>query len=501
MVPLSRGQEITGGGNQVSVLVVGMSHRSAPVTLLEQLSMDDSTRDLTVHKLVDRPSLTEALIISTCNRLEVYVMTSSFHTGVNDVVHVLHEISGVDLETLRGYLYVRYADAAAEHMMVVSSGMDSMVIGEQQIIGQVRTAYQHATEQGTVGPALHALVQASLHTGKRVHTETDIDDAGASMVSFALDEAQSQMRAQAMVGASEPLDDIENPFEGKRALVLGAGAMASLAATHLGKAGIGTLVIANRTRDRAERLAEHAREAGVDAEVVDFEDRAAACANVDVAVSATGANTFTISASDLQELPDSKNLMLVDLSLPRDINDDTADVPGVSLVNIERLHELRREDQGGDGEALRIVREELDAYSSAQRVKDVAPAVSALRKHAYSLVESELKRLRSRTSAMDSEDYAEVEKTVRRVVDKLLHQPTVRVKELAANSGTVSYDSALQELFGLSEAEAPRPVSVVANELPDLDVKILTVTDAEKATLNSDKIPAEPAYQPRHSAN
>lgn len=485
---------------QVSVLVVGMSHRSAPVSLLEKLSMDDDVRDTTVQQLVDRPSLTEAMIISTCNRLEIYAMTSSFHTGVNDVVEVLHDVSGVDMETLRGYLYVRYADAAAEHMMVVAAGMDSMVIGEQQIIGQVRTAYQHATETGTVGPALHSLVQASLHTGKRVHTETDIDDAGASMVSFALDEAQSQMRAQAMVGAAEQLEDIENPFKGKRAMVLGAGAMASLAATHLGKSDIDTLVIANRTRERAERLASHAHEAGVNAEVVDYEQRAQAYATVDVVVSATGANTFTINASDLSELPKGKNLMLVDLSLPRDINDDTADVDGVSLVNIERLHELRREDQGGDGKALRIVREELESYTSAQRVKDVAPAVSALRKRAYSMVEDELKRLRQRTVAMDQEDYAEVEKTVHRVVDKLLHQPTVRVKELAANSGVVSYESALQELFGLSEVEVPRQVSVVASELPDMDVAALTITDAQRATLGADKAESK-AYAPRHSAN
>ena len=132
-----------------------MSHRSAPVALLERLSMDESVRDNTSTRLVERPSLSEAMIVSTCNRLEIYSVANSFHAGVEDVVEVLHEISDVDIETLRGYLYVRYADAAAEHMMVVASGLDSMVVGEQQIIGQVRTAYQEASEKGTVGPALH----------------------------------------------------------------------------------------------------------------------------------------------------------------------------------------------------------------------------------------------------------------------------------------------------------------------------------------------------------
>lgn len=173
----------------VSVLVVGMSHRSAPVALLERLSMDETVRNDTTSRLVGRPSLSEAMIVSTCNRLEIYSVTNSFHSGVQDVVEVLHEISDVDIDTLRGYLYVRYADAAAEHMMVVASGLDSMVVGEQQIIGQVRTAYQEATDKGTVGPALHQLAQTALHTGKRVHSETDIDEAGASMVSFAIDRA------------------------------------------------------------------------------------------------------------------------------------------------------------------------------------------------------------------------------------------------------------------------------------------------------------------------
>lgn len=436
--------------------------------------MDDTVRDSTAQQLVDSPSLTEAMIVSTCNRLEVYAMTSSFHSGVNDVVEVLHDISGVDMETLRGYLYVRYADAAAEHMMVVASGMDSMVVGEQQIIGQVRTAYQHAIEIGTVGPALHGLVQASLHTGKRVHTETNIDDAGASMVSFALDEALTQMGL--------PTDMASSPLKGKVALVLGAGAMASLAATHLGRLGVSTLIIANRTRERAERLADHARQAGVDAEVVDFDERVATLSRVDIAVSATGANTFTIEGADVADVPAGHALMLIDLSMPRDIDDAAAMRQEVSLVNIEKLHAISREDSGSDGAAQRIVNEELAAYSSAQRVKDVAPAVSALRRHAAELVESELDRLKSKVPGISEDDFGEVQRTVRRVVDKLLHQPTVRVKELAANSGTVSYDSALQELFGLSEALPERSVKVDVDELPDAEIVALGVTDVERAT-------------------
>lgn len=427
--------------------------------------MDDSVRGQTTSSLVERPSLSEALIVSTCNRLEVYTVTSSFHSGVNDVVEVLHEVSGVDIETLRGYLYVRYADAAAEHMLVVASGLDSMVVGEQQIIGQVRTAYQQATDSGTVGPALHALAQTALHTGKRVHSETDIDEAGASMVSFAIDQALAQM-------GIDPAS--ENPLAGKTALVLGAGAMSSLAATHLGREGVDKLVMANRTRERAERLASHSEQAGVPAEVIDYAERAHVLSRVDLVVSATGADDFTIKPSDI---PVDAKLMLVDLSMPRDIDDACTEVPGVDLVNIERMHRAKREDPTGDAtegaDALAIVREELEAFTSEQRIRDVVPAVSALRRQANELLNQELDRLHSRTPGMSEDDRMEVTRAIRRVMDKFLHEPTVRVKKLAARSGTVSYDSALQELFGLEAVQTTAPVgitSVNASELPDAGI-------------------------------
>jgi len=437
----------------VSVLVVGMSHRSAPVALLERLSMDETVRNDTTSRLVGRPSLSEAMIVSTCNRLEIYSVTNSFHSGVQDVVEVLHEISDVDIDTLRGYLYVRYADAAAEHMMVVASGLDSMVVGEQQIIGQVRTAYQEATDKGTVGPALHRLAQTALHTGKRVHSETDIDDAGANMVTVAVDEALEHLHTDTL--------------QGRTALVLGAGAMASLAATHLGRLGVEKLIIGNRTRSRAERLAEHSREAWVPAEVVDFDDRHTTLGHVDLAVSATGADEFTIAPADIPA-ERRRDLMLIDLSMPRDIDDAVVQFDGVHLVNIERLHQTisgRGDHSAGHKDALAIVAEQLQEYSSEQRVRDVVPAVSALRRHAAELIEGELDRLRGRTPAIDDPDFEEVSRTVRRVVDKLLHEPTVRVKKLAAESGVVSYESALQELFGLV-TDAP-PVAVDVADLPE----------------------------------
>lgn len=409
--------------------------------------MDETVQHDTAASLVQQPSLTEAMIISTCNRLEVYTVATAFHSGVEDVLGVLARVSGVPEEELRGYLYVRYADAAAEHMFTVAAGLDSMVVGEQQIIGQVRASYLDAAERGTVGPTLHSLAQTALHTGKRVHSETNIDDSGASMVTFALDEARR------ILG----IDD----FRERTALVLGAGAMSSLAATHLGKQGIDRLIIANRTRSRAERVAEHAREAGVAAEVVDFNARAGAIGRADITVSATASDDFTITPEDL-----SGPTMLVDLSLPRDIDDAVTKSEGVHLVNIESLHASLRDADTEDSRALvkaeAIVREEVDAFSSEQRVREVAPAVTRLRRTANEVQAQELTRLRARLPELSEQDFEQVTRSVKRVVDKLLHTPTVKIKELAATAETVSVETAIEELFGLGGSS----VAVDAQHLP-----------------------------------
>ena len=437
----------------MSVLVVGMSHRSAPVSLLERLSMDDTVKENTATALVERDSLSEALIVSTCNRMEVYTVTNSFHAGVRDIVDVLKDVSGVESEQLRQYLYVRYADAAAEHMMVVTSGLDSMVVGEQQIIGQVRAAYQDATDRGTVGPGLHSLSQTALRTGKRVHSETGIDDEGASMVSVAIDQALEKL------GRTD--------LSTTRALILGAGAMATLAASSMGRLRVDELVVANRTYERAQRVVSHSIEAGVSARAVEYEDRASVYGEVDIIVSATGADGFTVRAEDLpaQRKP---NLMLIDLSLPRDIEDAATELDGVDLVNIESLHHsVTSRDSSSEAhrKAQSIIAQELHAYSSDQRVRDVAPAVTALRKAANGIAQSELDRLRGKLEHVDEEEFTEITRTVKRVMDKLLHEPTVQAKKLAAESGTLSYETALQQLFGL-ETTTPPPVALEASKLP-----------------------------------
>ncbi|ERS39446.1 MULTISPECIES: glutamyl-tRNA reductase [Corynebacterium] len=478
----------------MSVLVVGMSHRSAPVALLERLSVDGMQREETNAELVATSSLSEAMIISTCNRLEVYCVTNSFHSGVQDVVEVLHRISHIAIDELRSYLYVRYADAAAEHMMVVASGLDSMVVGEQQIIGQVRKAYQRAVAANTAGKTLHALAQSALRAGKRVHTETKIDEAGASMVTVALNEALQYMDLGLQSGDASATvhtpDHVDEPLLiGRTALVLGAGAMASLAATHLGRLGVDKIIVANRTRERADNLVDHAHQAGVCAEAVNFEDRQQVYGKVDIIVSATGADNYTV---DRASIPEQRHghLVLIDLSLPRDIADDTAKLRGVDLVNIERLHQslTSQSDEDttvGHQDAKRIVREELQAFASEQRVREVVPAVSALRKHAAGVIECEMARLRQRRPHMSEDDFGQVQVAIRRAVDKLLHEPTVRAKKLAAESGAVSHETALQEMFGL-EIDGSS-IAVDADELPSVQEVIALGNNAGNHSRADDK--------------
>lgn len=426
-----------------AVLLVGLSFRSAPVPVLEKASAAAADLGALEHDILDGDFVTEALVLSTCNRMEFYVATTAFHPALDHVVDTVARHAGIAADELEPYLYVRYADSAAEHMLIVASGLDSMVVGEQQVIGQLRAAYQTADENGTVGTTLHELTQRALRTGKRVHTETAVDVAGSSMVSFALGHAVSQLGAADMTG--------------RRALVVGAGAMASLASTWLGKAGVEHVTVANRTLSRAENLADHARQAGVAASAIPLSGIPAVLADVDLVVSATGAVGTVLSGADVEAAQKSRphRMVLVDLSMPRDIDDAvTGAGEDIRLLNIEELTTLAGDGTRDEDAARRVVAEELAEYLEQARVQAVVPTVKALRQRASDVIDDEVGQLVRRTPGMSDQDRAEVVRTVRRVVDKLLHTPTVQVKKLSTAGGTVNYAEALATLFNLPAASS-----------------------------------------------
>lgn len=437
----------------MSILLVGLSHHSAPVALLEAVAVSDSQRDPLTEELIAGDHVDEAMIVTTCNRVEVYSAAKAFHPALDDVVALLARHSGLSIEELSRHLYIRYSESAAEHLFSVASGLDSMVVGEQQIIGQIRTAYQSASEIGAAGTTLHRLAQQALHVGKRVHTETGIDSAGASVVSVALDRA-AEILDETRLGGDR---DGKQRLEGRRAVVLGAGAMGGLAVAHLGRGGISHIDVTNRTPERAERLSEIARDAGTPATSFPLEDIPQVIAEADILFTCTGAVGTVVSLGDVHTAlagrGDRGHLVICDLGMPRDVDASVSGLPGVTLLGIEALKaDPATSGAAAESDAARtIVDAELTAYTQAERMAEVGPLIGKLRGRGGQVVAAEMRRLEARLPDMDDKMRDEVANTVRRVVDKLLHPPTVKVKELAARPDGENYAAVVSTLFDLDE--------------------------------------------------
>ncbi|MCP2320626.1 glutamyl-tRNA reductase [Nocardia amikacinitolerans] len=450
----------------MSVLLVGISHRSAPVAVLEKVAITDADRPKLIDRMLASSHISEAMIVSTCNRVEVYAVVDAFHGGLAEVGDLLTKHSGLPLPDLTKHAYVRYSEAAAEHLFAVASGLDSMVVGEQQVLSQIRGAYASADAQQAVGRTLHELAQHALRVGKRVHSETGIDRAGASVVSVALD------RAKQVLGE----------LAGRTAVVVGAGAMGGLAVAHLSRAGIGRILVVNRTIERARRLAETASSYGVESTALELSRLTEAMAAADVVVTCTGAVGAVVTLADTHraladrdraEFPATERpLVFCDLGLPRDVEHAVAGLPGVAVIDIETLQRDPAAGAAADDTAAArsIVADELAKYLAGQRMAEVTPTVAALRQRAAEVVEAELLRLDSRLPSLADPERDEVARTVRRVVDKLLHAPTVRVKQLASTPGGDSYAEALRELFELKPGAAqavaaPMEISTLTGDL------------------------------------
>jgi glutamyl-tRNA reductase len=430
----------------MSVLAVGLSHRSTDMTTLERAAVGVGELGKVLHQLQQAPHISEVMLVSTCNRTEVYAVVETFHGGLNDVSEVLAGQAGLEPADLYDSLYVHYAGAAVEHMFSVAAGLDSMVVGETQILGQVRGAYADAREAGTVGRTLHELVQTTLRVGKRVHSETGLDKLGASVVSQALAEAPE--------------------LAGKHAVILGAGSMGALSASQLRKAGIGEITVVNRTESNATRLAESVASHGIPAQARPMDELADAIALADVVVACTGSQDAVLLPAHI--LPrDGRSLVICDLGLPHDVDKAVREIEGVLLVDLDTVRRRMDEVAAGTGgtstakqtaKANGIVLDEVREYLAGQRSAEVTPTVTALRRRAAEVVDAELLRLDNRLPDLDGAVREEVGRTVRRVVDKLLHAPTVRVKQLAAETDDTDYANALRELFCL-DPQAPAVVA------------------------------------------
>ncbi|MFB7084766.1 glutamyl-tRNA reductase [Streptomyces sp. NPDC056296] len=552
----------------MSLLVVGLSHRSAPVSVLERASLSADAQLKLLQDTVAAEPAAEAAVLATCNRIELYADVDKFHAGVAELSTLLAQHSGVGLEELTPYLYVHYEDRAVHHLFSVACGLDSMVVGEGQILGQIKDSLARAQDLHTAGRLLNDLFQQALRVGKRAHSETGIDRAGQSLVTFGLEQLAAGAEVQTWV-------------RGKKALVIGAGSMSSLAAATLARAGVAEIVVANRTFERAERLARILTE-GDDTDVlaraVPMDSVPGELTRADVAVSCTGATGIVLTADavaatvegrtgapaaelgdahseadagvgavreaaetslpgagtdencplDLSPVPTGFSVMgeaavagmdaatleqhgawaaggavadrtreagrpgaeadaelitalaataasvgriperrrpepvaevprpqpvlfLLDLAMPRDIDAAVHRLAGVRLVDIESLADASADaPMAADVDMVRrIVADEVAAFGAAQRAAHITPTVVALRSMAADVVAGEIARLEGRLPGLDGKHRAEITQTVKRVVDKLLHAPTVRVKQLAAEPGGAGYADALRTLFDL----------------------------------------------------
>jgi glutamyl-tRNA reductase len=421
----------------VSLVVLGLSHHTAPLPLLEAVSLDDAARADLAARIVGRENASEAIVVSTCNRTEIYAEAHTFHGAVTDITDSLTEVCRVGRDDLREHLYVHYEDRAIAHAFTVACGLDSMAVGEAQILGQMRSALRAAQKAGHAGSSLNGLFQQALRVGKRAHTETGIDSVSVSLVEAGLTRAVAEL----------------GPLSGLRVLVVGAGGMSSLAAATVARSGCRELVIANRTQSKARRLAE--RTGGRARPLGELRE---ALAEADVVISCTGSTGVVVDlalAGDAQVARGGRPQAYIDLALPHDV---APEVASLSSVSVAGLAVLGQDLSAGATtpqvqEVADLVIAEVAAYLTARAAETVAPTVAALRSRAAEVVALELGRLDQRLPGMDDLTRDEVRLAVHRIVEKLLHTPTVRMKERATRGHGDDYAQALRELFDLSPHE------------------------------------------------
>jgi glutamyl-tRNA reductase len=426
----------------VPVFVVGANFRSAPLELLERLAVDAERRPKALAGLLDLEHVHEAVVLSTCNRVEVYTAISRFHGAAGEVRSFLADLGGLPLGEFASHLYDYYEERAVRHLFAVATGVDSMVVGEAQILGQVREAFAAAQAERTVGPVLSALFTRAIKVGRRARSSTGIGDGRRSTVSVGLRVAAGQL----------------GDLAGRRVLLVGAGALARLAGQAVRAAGAGELVVANRTPATGAALAGE-----LGGRAVPLERVAGELARADLVVAATAGATPTITAAAvaaaLARRPDLERpgpLVVLDLGVPRDVEPEVRELPGVVLADLDALRAVLETDEGPRREVERVralIAEEVAAFLGGQREARLTPTIRALRARAEQVRQQELARASARLAGLDERQRAAVEAVTRGLVNKLLHDPMVRGKALAARPDGDLYVAALRELYGLD----PRP--------------------------------------------
>jgi glutamyl-tRNA reductase len=423
----------------VSLIVVGLNHRTVPVELLERMSVSEDLLPKVLHDLAAREHLLEVVVLSTCNRTEIYARCTHFHAAVGDVRDFLAAYSGADPDVFDDHLYTYYDDAAVSHLFAVAAGLDSMIVGESEILGQVRNAWEAAGREGTAPQLLARLFRHAVESGKRVRTETGIGRHPVSIPSAAVTVAAEHL----------------GTLDGVKVLVIGAGQMGRGLAATLRSRGVEHVWVANRTPARAEELA-----ARVGGEAIGLTDVADVLVDADVLLASTASSEVLIERATIEMVMacrDRRPLLIVDVALPRDVDPGVREVNDVTLLDLDDLKDyaqrsaMRRQREIGN--VREILAAEIDRYRTERTAREVAPLVSALHELGEDVRQGELTRFRAKLATLEPEVRDVVDALTQGIVNKLLHEPTVRIKDAAGTPRGDYYADALATLFDLPSAE------------------------------------------------
>jgi glutamyl-tRNA reductase len=421
----------------VSLVVVGLNHRTVPVEILERMAVPAAELPKALHSLVQSENLAEVVVLSTCNRTEIYARSTRFHPAVQDVLDFLTSLSSSDPIDFAEHVYTYHDEAAVAHLFGVAAGVDSMIIGEGEILGQVREAWLIAEHEGTTGQMLSRVFRQAVKVGKRSRTETAI---GRNAVSIS---------SAAVAVAAERLDTLA----GRTVLVLGAGDVGEGMAIALAGAGVGDVVVANRTPARAIALAKRVGGRSIGLEAVP-----AALEVADVLLASTAAADVLLARDEIEAVMrrrDGRALLVVDVAVPRDIDPGVGEIFGVTLLDIDDLRGFAEQSLAQRRQEVvnvrRVITDELERYRLERSVREIAPLITALRVRGEDVRLGELERFRSRLGALDPETREAIEALSKRIVNKLLHDPTVVVKDAAGTARGELYADALAALFELPD--------------------------------------------------
>jgi glutamyl-tRNA reductase len=433
------------------LILVGLSHKTAPVEIREKLTFPASRQEEALALLTSGTQVAEAVILSTCNRTELYAVTAGEDAGIETVIGFLAEYHALDADELARYLYVIKGEAVVRHLFRVVASLDSMVVGEAQILGQVKEAYDHAFCAGSTGRAFNRLFRQSFEVGKRVRTETAIGETAVS-ISYA---------------AVELAKKVFDSLAGRTILILGAGKMSELTAKHLVSQGVNTVLVANRTYERAQELAER-----FDGEAIRFEDLFTRMREADIVISSTAATSYVVAKADVAPVLKGRGgqpLFLIDIAVPRDIDPAVNDLHGVFLYDIDdlsgvvesNLEERTREAQRAEV----IIEDEIGKFITWRESLEVVPTVAAIRAKAEALRQGELEKALKRLGDLSDKEVQTVEALTSAIVNKMLHGPTHRLKQAASLKDGYTYVEIARALYGLDDSDDRHGHGVLRNLL------------------------------------